>query len=94
MMTQAEMIKYDQVVDMGICTADELNLAFNLIGNSWSDVIDKIIYIRTGYRDYDQYIMETMEDDDEEWVLPEDIPEMYMAPDFDDLHHYMFEIAY
>lgn len=66
MMTQTEMIKYDMMVEMGICTADELNLVFNLVGNSWTEVIDKIIYIRTGYRDYEQYIQVKMEEDEED----------------------------
>lgn len=65
MMTQVEMIKYDMMVDMGICTADELNLAFNLIGN-WTETINKIIYFRTGYRDYEQYIQSEMEEDEED----------------------------
>lgn len=88
MMTQAEMIKYDMMVDMGICTADELNLAFNLVGNSWTETIDKIIYIRTGYRDFEQYIQSEMEDEEEEEI---EIPEEEFIMDYlDDMHHYMF----
>ena len=79
MMTQAEMIKYDMMVDMGICTADELNLAFNLVGNSWTETIDKIIYIRTGYRDFEQYIQSEMEDEEEEEI---EIPEEEFIMDY------------
>ena len=73
-MTVEEMITYDQMVEMGIATADELNLAFNLIGGPWSIVFDKIVYIRTGYHSFEQYIQEEMEREEED----EEVEDTYM----------------
>ena len=55
-MTVEEMITYDVIVDLGIATAEELNLARNLVGGSWTDVFTQVIYIRTGHRSLDQMI--------------------------------------
>ena len=59
-MTTEEMVMYDQLVDMGIATAEEINLAFNVAGGNWTDVLNKILYVRTGYRSIEQML-----DDDE-----------------------------
>ncbi len=72
MMTTEEMVLYDQVVEYGIATPEELNLAFNLVGNSWTEAINSVIYIRTGYRDFDSYFdgeWELDDDDEEEGML-------------------------
>ena len=58
MMTTEEMVMYDQLVDMGIATAEELNLARNLVSGSWEDVLTSILYIRTGYRSIEQMFEE------------------------------------
>lgn len=63
-MTREEMITYDMIVDMGIATADELNLARNLVSGSWTDVFNQVIYIRTGYRSFDQYYEAEMEEEE------------------------------
>lgn len=55
MMTTEEMITYDQIVEFGIATAEELNLARNLVSGSWTEVFNKVVYIRTGYHTFDQY---------------------------------------
>ena len=62
MMTTEEMVMYDQLVDMGIATAEELNLARNLVSGSWEDVLTSVLYIRTGYRSIEQMF----EDEEEE----------------------------
>ena len=49
-MTTEEMVMYDQLVDMGIATTDELNLARNLMSGSWTEVLEAVLFIRTGYR--------------------------------------------
>lgn len=49
-MTTEEMIMYDQLVDMGIATTDELNLARNLMSGEWLEVLNAVLFIRTGYR--------------------------------------------
>ena len=58
MMTTEEMVMYDQLVDIGIATADELNLARNLVSGSWEDVLTSVLYIRTGYRSIEQMFEE------------------------------------
>ena len=63
-MTTNEMIKYDQIVEYGIATADELNLARNLMDGEWNEVLDRVVYIRTGYRTFEQYIEAEMEEDE------------------------------
>lgn len=55
-MTTEEMIKYDQIVDMGIATAEEINLVRCIAEGSWDEVLDAIIYARTGYRSLEQMI--------------------------------------
>lgn len=57
-MTREEMFMYDQMVEIGIATAEELNLARNLMAGTWMDVLTAVLYIRTGYRDLDQLIAE------------------------------------
>lgn len=53
-MTTAEMIMYDQLVDMGIATVDELNLARNLVAGEWMEVLQAVLFVRTGYRTIEQ----------------------------------------
>ena len=55
-MTTEEMIKYDQIVDMGIATAEEINLVRCVLSGGWNEVLDSIIYARTGYRSLEQMI--------------------------------------
>ena len=71
-MTTEEMVMYDMIVDMGIATADELNLARNLVDGSWEEVMNRVVYARTGYHSLDQ-MME--EEDEEEWVEGEESEE-------------------
>ena len=67
MMTTNECVKYDMMVEMGIATPDELNLARNLVNGSWEEVLNAVCYARTGYRTFEQYLECEMEDD--EWNL-------------------------
>lgn len=55
-MNNEEMRRYDYVVECGLATVDELNLAYNLTTCDWCETIDKIIRIRTGYCDYNDWI--------------------------------------
>ena len=48
------MVMYDQLVDMGIATTDELNLARNLMAGEWMEVLNAVLFIRTGYRTMEQ----------------------------------------
>lgn len=62
-MTVEEMVMYDQLVDMGIATADELNLARNLMAGEWMEVLNAVLFIRTGYRTMAQ-MMEAEEEEE------------------------------
>lgn len=62
-MTTEEMIMYDQLVDMGIATVDELNLARNLMAGEWMEVLNAVLFIRTGYRTMAQ-MMEAEEEEE------------------------------
>ena len=62
MMTTNEMIMYDQLVDMGIATPDEINLVWNIRGGNWTDVLNDILFVRTGYRSLEQMFEEEDED--------------------------------
>ena len=61
MMTAEECVMYDQLVDMGIATPDEINLAFNICRKGWTEVLNDILYIRTGYRSIPQMLEEEWE---------------------------------
>ena len=53
---------YDQLVDMGIATTDELNLARNLMAGEWMEVLNAVLFVRTGYRTMAQ-MMEAEDED-------------------------------
>lgn len=62
-----ECILYDQMVEWGIATADEINLVRNVLDGSWEDILKKICYARTGYRDLNDFLQnEIFSDDNEE----------------------------
>lgn len=55
-MTTKEMITYDQIIELNIATAEEINLVRCCISGTWTDVFNAIIYARTGYRSIEQYL--------------------------------------
>lgn len=63
-MTQEEMMKYDQMVEWNIATPEELNLARNLLSGSWNEVLDAVCYVRIGYRTWESFIENEMEEED------------------------------
>lgn len=63
-MTREEMEKYESMVEMGVATAEELNLARNLMSGTWNEVLDAVCFVRTGYKTWEQFLAEEME---EEW---------------------------
>ena len=65
-MTTDECILYDQMVELGIATVNEINLVRNVLDGSWKDILNKICYARTGCRSVEDYIQEAMEDDAED----------------------------
>ena len=64
-MTDKEMHTYDMMVEMGIATAEELNLARNLVSGDWMEVLDAVAYVRTGYKTFDQFLECEMEEEEE-----------------------------
>ena len=56
MMTTDDMILYDQLVDMGIATADEINLVHDVAGGDWDKILNGILYARTGFRSIEQML--------------------------------------
>lgn len=65
-MTNAEIRLYDYMVDYGIATTDELNLARNLVSGSWEEVLNMVLFVRTGYRTLEQMFEAEEEDEEEE----------------------------
>ena len=65
-MTTNECIMYDQMVEWGIATADEINLVRNLLDGSWEEILKKICYTRTGYRDLNDFLQAEIFNKDEE----------------------------
>lgn len=61
-MTKEEMYLYDYMVETEIATAKELNLARNLVDGSWLEVLNSVLYVRTGYRSLEQ-LQETEEEE-------------------------------
>lgn len=69
-MTDREELMYDSMIEDGICTAEEINLVRNIMSGSWEDVLNAICYVRTGYKTYEQFLEEELEDmieDCENW---------------------------
>ena len=63
MMTTEEMIKYDQIVELEIATPEEISLVRAVATGTWNEILDGIVYARTGYRTLEQMLAE---DDDEQ----------------------------
>jgi hypothetical protein len=58
MMTTEEMVMYDMMVELGVATSEELNLARNLVSGSWKEVLTQVLDIRTGYKSIEQMLEE------------------------------------
>ena len=61
-MTDKEMSVYDTLVELDIATPEELNLARNLVAGTWEEVLNAVLFIRTGYRNINQYFEEEFEE--------------------------------
>ena len=79
-MTTNEMIMYDQLVELNIATPEELNLARNLISGTWEEVMNSVLFVRTGYRSIQQMI-EAEDEEEEEYEDYE--PEYNLDEGFD-----------
>lgn len=63
-MTTEEMNLYDYIVDSMIATSEELNLARCLVSGSWLEVLNSVLFVRTGYRNLEQFLAAEEEDDE------------------------------
>ena len=61
MMTPEECVFYDNIVECGIATANEINLVRRCMCGSWTDILNAVFYARTGCRTWNQYIEEEEE---------------------------------
>ena len=57
-MTREEEKKYDTIVEYSVATEAELNLVKCIVPGSWTEIIDDIIYARTGYNSFEQWAEE------------------------------------
>ena len=53
--TQNTAFAWDFCLDHEIASEQELNLVTKINGFNWSTIMD-VIYVRTGYRDIEQYV--------------------------------------
>ena len=57
-MTREEEEKYDTVVEYSVATEAELDLVKYIVPGSWTEIIDDVIFARTGYRSFEQWAEE------------------------------------
>lgn len=71
-MTTEEMITYDQIVELGIATAEEINLVRNCTSGTWTEILNGIIHARTGFQSIQQFVeMEDFEEFIEDFMNEE-----------------------
>ena len=58
MMTTEEMVMYDMMVELGVATSEELNLARDLVSGSWKEILTQVLDIRTGYKSIEDMLEE------------------------------------
>ena len=58
MMTTEEMAMYDMMVELGVATSEELNLARDLVSGSWKEILTQVLDIRTGYKSIEDMLEE------------------------------------
>lgn len=65
-MTKREEMLYDTIVDYEIATKEEINLVRNICSGTWEEVLNDIIFARTGYHTIEQFFDGELGEDDEE----------------------------
>lgn len=60
MLNDKELAFWEQMVELGICTDEELGLATALCGTN-IHTLESVLYIRTGYRSIEQMLEEAEE---------------------------------
>ena len=58
MMTTEEMVMYDMMIELGVATSEELNLARDLVSGSWKEILTQVLDIRTGYKSIEEMLEE------------------------------------
>ena len=71
MMTNKEMWMWDVLVDYCIATEDEICLVRECMQGTWTEILEAVLYARTGQNDFDEFLCEVM-GDEEDWVIEED----------------------
>lgn len=61
MMDKEEIFLYDELIDLGIATEEEISLVKYCTGGTWKEVLESILYVRTGYRTIEQLFDEEEE---------------------------------
>ena len=64
-MNEKECRMYDLIVEIDIAPTQEINLVRNLLSGSSTEILNAIVYARTGYNTLDQFIAETYDDFEE-----------------------------
>ena len=67
-MTDREMHTYDQMVERGIATAEELNLVKAVMPGTWQEILDSVMYARTGYGTFEDCLWDE-DEDSADWDL-------------------------
>lgn len=63
---EKEVMRYwDFMTELGIATDDEMGLAIALCGKNLH-TMERVLYIKTGYRNIDQYIENELDDPTDE----------------------------
>lgn len=60
-MNQKEIEFYDTLVQFGIATEQEIKLVRDIMSGSWNEILEAILYARTGFRHLDSYLEEIQE---------------------------------
>jgi len=63
MMTKEEIFLYYELIDLDIATAEEISLVKYCMGGTWQNVLESILYVRTGYRTIEQLFDEEEEEE-------------------------------
>ena len=54
-MTDREVKIFDFIIEYGIATGEEVDLVYDIKGGSYEEVLNAILYYRTGYRNIEHY---------------------------------------